>query len=268
MDLFLQELGKQIINNWFIVTVIILIALCKLFLLVKNGKLHKLTIGKLSAEFFRNYKKGGPLHKDCPHVKDLVSLVAKVSTATAKITVLKTNTVISLQMNCAEENFLLLKDRMLNQYMAALNERVNGDRISANVHYKNYALALSVLVERILDSMKSEFLHENFLIVALDTNNLEHFTDMVENRTSLIKADISKFFDNNYTGDAIITRNDLQAVHKRSEDLIEDITRKVFNRARSILADKFKEIALIQGDLKKYLAECIGLESDINFDII
>jgi len=268
MDLFFQELSKQIINNWFIIVIICIIALCKLFLLIKNGKLHKLTIGKLSAEFFKNSKKSGPLHKDCPHVKDLVSLVAKVSTATAKITVLKTNTVISLQMNCAEENFLLLKDKMLNRYMTVLNERLNGDRISANIHYKNYSLALSVLVERILDGMKSEFLHENFLIIALDTDNLEHFTDMVENRVSMIKTDISKFFDNNYTGDVVITRNDLQEVHRQSDDLIEDITRKVFNRARYILTDKFKEIALIQGNLKKYLVECIGLESDLNFDII
>lgn len=265
------ELEKQIVNNWLIVGIFAMFLISRIFAFVKSGKLKKLSVGKISAEFGNAYKcdadiKKIPPHKDCPYVSDLATLVMKVSTMSARTITLKTHVVISLQMNFAEENFLLLKKKMLDRYMSALGGVINSERLSMDFHYKNYSLGLSVLIHSTLDSIKAVFLRDDFITVSLDTDNINIFLGMITDQIVKIKGTISEFFDANYTGDVVISRNDLQTIHETSYDDIETTTSRVFNNARRILVDKNKEVEIIERDLKKYLVECIGLTNEISFD--
>lgn len=252
--------------TWAVLVILFLLASTRVFSFLKKLGIKKFGAGPVNVEFNESEKKKDEVNKvpDCPecaNVKDVYAAVIKSIQISSQIIKIELRDTISTQMNFADEQMTLLKDKQLLEFMKKLKSRVPSNaRLESHSEYRNYSLAWRVLVESLLSQIKADFLSEVFCEHCRSDANPISFIPYLRDRLKLFEGFVSQFFDTEYTGDEVISRNDLQEVLDEFSSDFECTLNLIYTKAQETARKKNQEIEALKKELNDFLRARIGEE--------
>ncbi len=234
-----------------------------LFKAFKNRTLKKIALpGGISAEFEdeipREERRKNP-HMECVHNVDVFQVITKILTTMPIILRIDLRDILEEQMNYADEQIFLLKDKFTDALVDLLKRKqVESEYVSSNIIYKVYNFMLTIFLHKMVDKTRTMLLSDEFRAFAVRENQVD-FIRWIEDKIARIRVELNTFFNTEFFNVAVLSKIEIKRMHDATVgNCIATTWEDIFERARAVLLSKTKEKKELEDDMYSFIRARIG----------